>query len=188
MKKAELRQGVAYYVSSRDNYGWSSSVSAFKLHKDNSANRRYVVFRDGEPDTSYRSQSVIYMTTCKTYGADCPTHQPKEEGKRFTCYIERYRLMDIRGEYWATIKRFLERNKQNAQSKDIRAARLARIAKRNKEAVEKPIKEEFFAVLSQITNSYVSYYDKIGEFTPQEMLLITNAIKAGMPSVKAVAS
>jgi hypothetical protein len=96
--------------------------------------------------------------------------------------------MDIRGEYWALIKQFHERNIKNSTRKDIRAERLARIAKRNQETQERPIKEQFYDVLSQIVGSHCSSYDRLGGFTVQEMQAITNAIKAGMPSVQAVAS
>jgi hypothetical protein len=186
MKKAELKQGVAYYVSTRGNFGWSGSTSVYKLHKSNSSNRYYVVFDKGEIVTGYRSPSVIYVTNCKTYGRDCPTH--KTDGERLNCYRTDFRLMDIRGEYWALIKQFHARNIKNSTSKDIRAERLARIAERNRQNQEQPIKEDFYAVLRQITGGYCTSWDRLGGFSIQEMQAITNAIKAGMPSVQAVAS
>jgi hypothetical protein len=186
MKKAELKAGVAYYVSSRGNFGWSGSTSAYKLHRANADNRYYVVFDKGEIVTGYRSPSVIYMTRCKTYGRECPTH--KTDGERLNCYRTDFRLMDIRGEYWALIKQFHERNIKNSTRKDIRAERLIRIAKREQSKQEEPIKADFYAVLRQITGSYCASYDRLGGFTVQEMQTITNAIKAGMPSVQAVAS
>jgi hypothetical protein len=186
MKKAELKQGVAYFVSTRGNYGWSGSTSAYKLHRANISSRYYVIFTGAEPWTGYRSTGQIYMTNCPTYGRDCPTH--KTDGERINCYRTDFRLMDIRGEYWELIKQFHKRNIEKAKPKDVRALRLARIAKRNQEKQEEPIKAEFYAVLRQITGSYCSSYDRLGGFTVQEMQTITNAIKAGMPSVQAVAS
>lgn len=186
MKKAELQQGVAYYVSTRGNYGWSSTTSVYNLHKHNSSNRYYVIFSGAEPWTGYRSTSQIYMTNCKTYGRDCPTH--KTNGESINCYRTDFRLMDIRGEYWSIIKQFHKRNVERDKPKDIRAERLARIAKRNQESQEAPIKKQFYDVLSQITGGYCTSWDRLGGFTVQEMQAITNAIKAGMPSVQAVAS
>ena len=185
MKKAELKQGVAYYVSSRSNFGWSLSTSVYKLHKSNSDNRYYVVFEKGEPSTGYRSPSVIHMTQCKTYGRDCPTH--KTDGEALNCWRSSFRLMDIRGEYWSIIKQFHERNIKYP-TKDIRAERLARIAKRNQQKQEEPIKEQFYNVLSQITGSTHYSWEKLGGLNIQDMQAITNALKASKPSVQAVAS
>jgi hypothetical protein len=94
--------------------------------------------------------------------------------------------MDIRDEYWAVIKRMHEARKAKP-TKDIRAERLRRIAKRNQEAQEEPIKKQFYAVLSQIIDGHCTSWDRLGGFTVQEMQTITNALKAGMPSVQAVA-
>jgi len=95
--------------------------------------------------------------------------------------------MDIRDEYWAVIKRMHEARKAEP-TKDIRAERLRRIARRNQESQEAPIKAEFYSVLSQITNSHCSSYDRLGGFSIEEMQKITNALKASMPAVMAVAS
>ena len=186
MKKAELKKGVAYYATSRNNHMETYHESCFKTHKQHEHNRFYVIFdEDGQPKTGYRSASVIFMTNCPTYGFDCPTHG--KDGRN-NCHRTDFRLMDIRGEYWELIKQFHKRNIEKAKPRDIRALRLARIAKRNQEKQEEPIKAEFYAVLRQITGSYCSSYDRLGGFTVQEMQTITNAIKTGMPSVQAVAS
>jgi hypothetical protein len=95
--------------------------------------------------------------------------------------------MDIRDEYWSVIKRMIQQRKERP-IKDIRAERLRRIADRQRQADEAPIKEEFYRVLSQITDSYCHSYDRLGGFTPDQMAKITNALKASMPSVMAVAS
>jgi len=184
VKKAELKAGVAYYATSQNNGMQTYSTSLFKTHSQHSRNRFYVIFNaDGQPATGYRSASVIYMTNCKTYGFDCPKHG--KDG-RLNCYRTDFRLMDIRDEYWAVIKRMHEARKAQP-TKDIRAERLRRIAKRNQEKQEAPIKEEFYRVLSQITNSYCHSYDRLGGFTPAQMQKITEALKASMPSVQAVA-
>ena len=189
MKKAELQQGVAYFVSTRNNYG-SYGHSVYKIASYyNQNNRYYVVFeQDGETPMSYnRNPNSIYMTRCKTYGADCPTHRPREGFFGTACPRTDYRLMDIREEYWTVVKRARKNYLKQNQGKDIRAERLARIAKRNKESQEAPIIKEFYSVLRQITNESHTSWDRLGGFSVTQMQAITNAIKAGMPSVQAVA-
>jgi hypothetical protein len=95
--------------------------------------------------------------------------------------------MDIRDEYWSVIKRMIQRRKERP-TKDIRAERLRRIAKRNQDKQETPIRAEFYSVLSQITGGYCSSYDRLGGFSVEEMAKITKALKASMPAVMAVAS
>lgn len=185
MKKAELKAGVAYYATSRNNGMETYHDSLFKTHIQHSRNRFYVICdAGGNPATAYRSPSVVYMTNCPTYGFDCPTHG--KDG-RLNCYRTDFRLMDIRDEYWSAIKRMHEARKARP-TKDIRAERLRRIAKRQQESQDAPIRAEFYSVLSQITGGYVSSYDRIGGFNIEEMQKITNALKASMPAVMAVAS
>jgi hypothetical protein len=184
MKKAELKRGVAYYATSRNNSMVTYHNSLFKTHKQHEHNRYYVIFTGSEPWTGYRSANAIYMTNCPTYGVDCLRH--KTDGKSINCYRTDFRLMDIREEYWSAIKYMWQRRKAEP-AKDIRAERLRRIAKRNQEAQEEPIKKQFYAVLSQIIDGHCTSYDRLGGFSIQEMQTITNALKAGMPSVQAVA-
>lgn len=191
MKKAELKQGVAYFVSTRSNYGYAYRDSIYNIAKFyNDTNRYYVVFeQDGKTPMSYgRGASQIFMTPCKTYGADCPTHRPQEGKSYIACRKTDRRLMDIREEYWTVIKRAYDNSLKKKQSKDIRAERLARIAKRNKEKQETPIINDFYTVLQQITGERVYSWEKLGGLSVTQMQAITNAIKAGMPSVQAVAS
>jgi hypothetical protein len=185
MKKAELKKGVAYYATSQNNGMTTYTESLFKTHTQHSRNRFYVIFdAEGQPATGYRSASVVYMTNCKTYGFDCPTHS--KDG-RLNCYRTDFRLMDIRDEYWSVIKRMHER-RISQPSKDIRAERLRRIAQRNQAKQEEPIKAEFYSVLSQVTGDYCSSWHTLGGFSVEEMAKITKALKASMPAVMAVAS
>lgn len=187
MKKAELRAGVAYYATSRNNQMYTFHSSLLKTHKQHEGNRHYVIFNaDGQPKTGYRSASVIYMTNCPTYGMGCPTHKI-EDNERVHCWRTEFRLMDIRGEYWSLIKD-MHQARKNTKTKDIRAERLVRIAKRNQEKQEEPIKKEFYYVLSQITSERCSSYDRLGGFSIDDMQKITNALKATLPTLKAVAS
>jgi hypothetical protein len=95
--------------------------------------------------------------------------------------------MDIRDEYWSVIKRMIQRRKERP-IKDIRAERLRRIAKRNQESTDAPIRKEFYSVLSQVTGDHCSSWNTLGGFSVEEMQKITNALKASMPAVMAVAS
>lgn len=188
MKKAELKAGVAYFVSTRGNYGWGYRDSYYEIHDQNKRFRYYVLMgNDGNPITAYNNPNQIYMTPCATYGLDCPTHRPKEGSTYIACYRTDYRLMDIREEYWAVIKRLHERRIKERNSKDIRAERLRRIAKREAEAKAKPIEEEFYRVLSQVCKERMTSWDKLGGFNLEQMQAVTNALKSGMPSVQAVA-
>ena len=187
MKKAELKAGVAYYATSRNNQMYTFHSSVLKTHKQHEGNRYYVIFEsDGQPKTGYRSASVIYMTNCPTYGHDCPTHS-KQDSKLINCWRTDFRLMDIRGEYWSLIKDMHETRK-NTKTKDIRAERLVRIAKRNQANQEEPIKAEFYSVLSQIIDGHCVSWDRLGGFSVEEMQKITNALKATLPTLTAVAS
>lgn len=187
MKKAELKAGVAYYATSRNNQMYTFHSSVLKTHKQHQHNRYYVIFEsDGQPKTGYRSPSVIFMTNCPTYGMDCPTHKI-EDNERIHCWRTDFRLMDIRGEYWSLIKDMHQKRK-NEKTKDIRAERLRRIAKRNQEKQEEPIKAEFYSVLSQIIDGHCVSWDRLGEFSVEEMQKITNALKATLPTLTAVAS
>lgn len=187
MKKAELKAGVAYYATSRNNQMYTFHSSVLKTHKQHQGNRHYVIFEsDGQPKTGYRSPSVIYMTNCPTYGHDCPTHS-KQDSNLINCWRTDFRLMDIRGEYWSLIKDMHETRK-NTKTKDIRAERLVRIAKRNQANQEEPIKAEFYSVLSQIIDGHCVSWDRLGGFSIEEMQKITNALKATLPTLTAVAS
>ncbi len=189
MKKAELKAGVAYFVSTSKRYGWSYRDSVYEIHNQNKASRYYVLMQGDEPMTAWRNPSQIYMTRCKTYGADCPTHRPKEGGASIACPRHDFRLMDIREEYWSVIKQLHKRRQEQNKPKDIRAERLARIAKRNKQAYEMPIKDEFYSVLKQIANQkWISTSTTLGSFSIEEMQAITKAIKAGMAVEIRVAS
>jgi len=187
VKKAELRAGVAYYATSRNNGMETYQDSVFKTNQQNEYNRHYVIFEsDGQPKTGYRSASVIFMTKCSTYGRDCLRHK-REDSTLINCPRTDFRLMDIRGEYWPIIKDMHQKRK-GRWTKDIRAERLVRIAKRNQAKQEEPIKAEFYTVLSQITGDHCSSWNTLGGFSVEEMQKITNALKASLPSVMAVAS
>ena len=151
MKKAELKAGVAYFVSTRGNYGWSYRDSYYEIHDQNKRYRYYVLIgNDGNLVTAYNNPSQIYMTPCATYGLDCPKHRAEEGSTYIKCPKTDYRLMDIREEYWTVIKRLHAQRIKERNTKDIRAERLRRIAKREAEAKAKPIEEEFYLSLIHI--------------------------------------
>ena len=82
----------------------------------------------------------------------------------------------------------MHQKRKNEKTKDIRAERLRRIAKRNQEKQEEPIKAEFYSVLSQIIDGHCVSWDRLGGFSVEEMQKITNALKATLPTLTAVAS
>lgn len=50
------------------------------------------------------------------------------------------------------------------------------------------LKAEFYSVLSQIIDGHCVSWNRLGEFSVEEMQKITNALKSTMPTVQAVAS
>lgn len=183
MKKSELREGVAYYVHTRNESPMAWRDSVYKIHEQNQSARKYIIFRGGEPMSYRGTPSSIYATPCKNFRNNCEQHP---EGGRFDCPMDDVRLMDIRGEYWELIKQTRDKVR-NKKSKDIRAERLARIAKRQTEDYEKPIRDDFYATMREALGSYVSSYDRIGGLSIEQMKLISEALKAHQRAGKAVA-
>ena len=185
MKKQELKQGVAYFVSSNNRSIWCYRDSYFDIAKSNAQHRYYVVFENGEPRTPYRNKSSVYMTTCKNYGDVCPTHT-EENGYR-RCPSKEYRLMDIKSEYWVIIKQLHDQRVAERNAKDIRAERLARIAKREREATRAEVSKEFFSVINEVIGeskspwSGVRGWTKFSDLTNDQMKALIEAlsVKAG---------
>ena len=178
MKKAELKQGVPYYINSRSEMpsNWGKSVA--RIHEQSQGDMYYIVFQDGKPYSYSRNPSSVYVTRCKDRGANCPKHPA---GSKWRCSYEEVRLMDIRGEYWELIKQARERYLAQPV-RDIRAERLARIAKRQKQDYEEPIKKEFYKVMREFTGSYVSEYDQMRHLSVEQMQAIATALKAHLPA------
>lgn len=180
MKKQELKPGVAYFVSSNNRSIWCYRDSYFDITKSNAQHRYYVVFENGEPRTPYRNKSSVYMTTCKNYGDVCPTHT-EENGYR-RCPSKEYRLMDIKSEFWATIKQLHDQRIVERNAKDIRAERLARIAKRERQATRDEISKEFFAAINAALGDTKSIYGgvyawtKFGDLSDDKMKALIAAL------------
>lgn len=191
MKKNELKQGVAYWVASNNRSIWTYRDSYFEIAQTNREHRYYVVFEGDEPRTPYRSPSSVYVTRCKTYGYDCPTHS--DESGRLRCPSIDYRLMDIKDEFWKVVKRLRDNRIKEKNAKDIRAERLVRIAKRQQKATRDEVSQEFFkAINATLGEQKVSWggvreWTKFGELSIDQMKALTDALKASQPAQEEVA-
>lgn len=185
MKKAELKQGVAYFVSTNNRSIWTYRDSYYEIAEHNKGNRYYVIFEDGQPRQYRGTPSSVYLTSCKTYGADCPTHTEANGYRR--CPMREFRLMDIRDEFFNVIKQLHDNRLKEKNSRDPYAERLKRIARRKQDEYEKPIKDEFFKVMKDIRGHWTSEYTRLEDFTTDQMQLITEALKAHQRAGKAVA-
>lgn len=183
MKKNELKQGVAYLCNTRGTMN-TYRKSIFQLAEANSHNRYYVIFKDGQVWQSIHSKN-IYVSGCKEYGADCPKHSQGDG--RIRCYHTDFRLMDIREEFFPALKKAHTENQKRECSKDIRAERLARIAKRERQATRDDISKEFFTVINQAIGEAktswggVHSWTKMGELSNDQMKALIEAlsVKAG---------
>lgn len=178
MKKNELKQGVAYLCNTRGTMN-TYRKSIFQLAEANSHNRYYVIFKDGQPWQNSRSNN-IYVSGCKNYGADCPKHSQGDG--RIRCYSTDFRLMDIREEFFTAIKKAHAENQKRECAKDIRAERLARIAKRQREATRAELSKEFFSVINEAVGKPnspwggISSWTKFGDLTNDQMKALIEAL------------
>lgn len=188
MKKNELKQGVAYFCSSRPRI-WGMNTSYFRNAQSNREDRYYIIFDEaGNPETAYRNPSMVYASPCKNYGMKCEKHDNSDGQIR--CFRTDFRLMDIQGEFYPMIKNSTDRYKAE-KADDGRGYRLAqrqrRIAERKRNEVENPIREEFFKLLKQASNGYVSQYTELRNLDVQTMKTISEALKAYNREVASVA-
>lgn len=182
MKKSELKQGTAYLVTSRGVNSYSSSI--FKLTQQNRWARRYVIFSAGEADSPYKTPSMVWVTPCPTYGEDCQTHSELyPNGSRRGCPRDKARLMDIQGEFYPQMakiaRRYAERSADGGRGERY-LRHIQRKAQREREAITKPIKEEMYALISEITGTRLSpYYSDLNRLDNEQMTRLIQAIKAG---------
>jgi hypothetical protein len=179
MKKQELNAGVPYFISS-DNTMTAYLDSINRIHEANKTRRYYVIFEDGVPVTPYRSPSSVYVTRCKTYGFNCPTH--KDETGRLNCGRSAVRLMDIRGNYYQTISQAALRHKaSNADGgRGARYARhLQRKAQREREAIAKPIQDGLYEAINAITGADLGRWGTdLSRLNLEQMKALTEALNA----------
>lgn len=182
MKKSELKQGTAYLVNSRGVSSYTSSI--FKVAQQNRGDRRYVIFSAGVADSPSSAPSMVYVTSCPTYGSDCQTHSGLyPNGFRRSCPRDKARLMDIQGEFYPLMaqiaRRYAERSADGGRGERY-LRHIQRKAQREREAITKPIKEEMYALISEITGTRLSqYYSDLNRLDNEQMTKLIQAIKAG---------
>lgn len=186
MKKAELKQGVAYYINGRGGISaWRDSY--FQVSEQNSHSKFYIIFEDGNPEHC-STPSMVWGTHCSTFGFDCQKH--KREDGSLGCGRRKIRLMDIRGEFYPMLKKAVDEHRaywaDGGRGRSL-IARNKRIADRAKSDIETPIKNEFYEILRSFGSGYVSSYDRIGNLPIGLMKTITEALKASERAGKAVA-
>lgn len=184
MKKAELQKGKAYLVSSagwRVN-GWSESI--FKVANDNDRLKKFVIFEGDEVSTQYGNKSMVYVTSCKTYGADCERHSGTyPSGLRRGCPREAVRLMDIKEEFYPAVQR-IARTRREREADGGRGERYRRHLenkkKHDKELIAKPIRQEFYQVINDITGAGLTpYWSDLSRLNHEQMQKLIDAINAG---------
>lgn len=186
MKKAELKQGVAYLVISNENRigGTWRTTSVCDIARRNSEHRKFIIFKDGEPLMGYRSNSTVLVTSCDTYGEDCQTHTgTAPNGLTRRCPKSEVRLMDIRDEFYPAIAKIAKKNRAE-RADDGRgekyAEHLARKAKREQEAIAKPIRDEFYKTLNEVTGAYLTpYWSELSRLNHEQMKALLDLINAG---------
>lgn len=185
MKKQELKQGVAYLVSTRGVSGYSSSV--YKVAEWNRRERKYIIFNEGEVTSPYKTPSMVYVTSCPTYGDDCQTHSGLyPSGLRRTCPRDKARLMDIKGEFYPLVAEYA-RNHRERNADGGRGERYLRHIEKKKqrerEAYVKPIKEQLNQAISEIIGEKFGGYwgTDINRLKPEQMqaLIAALSVKVG---------
>ena len=134
MKLAELQPGKQYLVYSRDhwiNAGYGQSY--YKVAHDLRHNRYTPVFKDGVLQRDYSGR--VYMLDI--YGRQ-----------------ERIVLRQIRTEFFEAVALITHHHRERLDANNCRARKYAehlkRKADRERNAVEKPIKEQFFKLIGEL--------------------------------------
>lgn len=185
MKKSELKQGVAYLVSSRGVSGYSSSV--YKVAEWNRRERKYIIFSEGNVTSPHYAPSMVYVTSCPTFGAECQTHSGlNPNGFRRSCPRDKARLMDIKGEFYPLVamiaRRHRERNADGGRGERY-LRHIESKKRRDREAYVKPIKEAMYEALSAVVGIKLGGYygTDLKHLTTEQMQALTDAL-----TVKAV--
>lgn len=157
MKKAELREGVKYYVNS-SNRVWGGK-SYHQTAEFNSRNRFTVIFKDGKPDT---------------YGNQVRVRSEMTQGTKWA------QLAHVRGEWASFIKDATDEKRRDVARWNDRGRKyqehLERKAKRERAQREKGTRQAF----AQIVNGsdYLSDYKKVSEIKFEVMQYIVEAVRA----------
>lgn len=180
MKKSELKQGTAYLVSTRGVGGYSSSV--YKVAEWNKYDRKFIIFNEGEPDSPHYAPSMVYITSCPTYGENCETHSGlNPNGFRRSCPRDKARLMDIKGEFYPLIADYARKHRERTADEGRGARYLRHLEskkRREREAYIKPIKEQLYSAISEIVGDKFGGYwgTDLARLTPEQMKALTEAL------------
>lgn len=183
MKKSELKQNTAYLVTSRGARGYSSSI--YNVTQSNLRERRFIIFSEGVPTSPRQSNSMVYVTSCPTFGDDCQIHTGTyPSGFPRSCHRETVRLMDIKGEFYPLMadiaRRYRERNADGGRGQRY-LEHVKRKQQREREAIAKPIKEQMYEAINAITGATMGGYygTDLSRLTLDQMSALTEALNAG---------
>lgn len=164
MKMAELEKGKSYFVYGREH--WISAgygETYYKVAQALNRNRLTPVFdENGLLKRDY--QGKVYMQ--------------HENG-----YTERVVLKSIRSEFFDAVA-LITRNNRDKYDKDKARARkyaehLKRKQERERNAIEKPIKDEFYKALNALApKTYISTYTELNKLPIEAMQAIVEALKS----------
>lgn len=160
MKKAELKEGVRYFVSTRPGWEEDGYTSHAKTAEHNRRHCYTVQFKDGAPMMSYNGQVFV---------------------SRVNGGNEKVSLSAIRGEWIECVKIMTENYRKRLVRWNDRGAKyeahLRRKAQRERETLEAPLRKEFYQILGRLSKGYVSKYHQIESLEFEVMSYIVKAIK-----------
>ena len=161
MKLQELQPGKEYFVYNRDHWiGAGYGETYYKVAQDLRHNRYTPVFKDGVIQRDYKGR--VYMMD--------------KSG-----YQERVVLRQIRTEFFEAValithhhRERLDANKQRAKK---HAEHLKRKADRERNEIEKPIREQFYKSISALApNKYISTWTELNRLPIEVMQAINEAL------------
>lgn len=157
MKKAELKEGVRYYVDS-SNRVWGGK-SYHQTAEFNSRNRFTIVFQNGQPET-YENKVRV-----------------RSEATQGTKWVQ---LAHVRGEWASFIKNATDEKRRDIARWNDRGRKyqehLERKAKRERAEREKGTRQAFAQIING--SDYLSDYKKVTEIKFEVMQYIVEAVQA----------
>jgi hypothetical protein len=162
MKLSELQEGKEYFVYNRDHWISATYSKTYSKTAENLRRERMTPeFKDGIIQRDYKGR--IYM-------------------KSKSGITDKVVLRHIRSEFFDAVALITKTNQSRYDENKERAKRyaqhLARKAERERNTIEKPIREEFFNSISALApNKYVSKWTELDKLPIEVMQAITEALK-----------
>lgn len=161
MKLQELQPGKQYFVYNRDHWitaGYDKSY--YKVAQHLKRNRYTPVFKDGVIQRDYKGR--VYMMD--------------KNG-----YQERVVLRHIRSEFFDAVALITHNHRDRYDENKLRARKhaehLKRKAERERNEIEKPIKEQFYKSINALApNKYISTYTQLDKLPIEVMQAINEAL------------